>query len=136
MLREIKGKGQRVLILTQVSVLWYHASNNLLLPLFNFGPIYIVMPVMCDTLLVLVSKELASINVFYFLNACIIYFWQLNHAMISLLTCQCYAEVLSTSHMRISFKLSMLFGTFCQMFGNNLGYYFPQSQNQELQKDW
>ena len=64
MLRAIKEKRQRVLILSQVSVLWYHASNNLLLPLFNFGPIYVVMPVMCDSLLVLVSKELARINIF------------------------------------------------------------------------
>ena len=62
MLREIKEKRKRVLILSQVSVLWYHASNNLLLPLFNFVPINVVMPVTCDSLLVLVSKELASIT--------------------------------------------------------------------------
>ena len=83
MLRLIKEKRQRVLILSQVSVLWYHASNNLLLPLFNFVPINVVMPVTCDSLLVLVSKELASINVLYFLKACIIYFRQPKHAMIS-----------------------------------------------------
>jgi hypothetical protein len=83
MLQEIWKKGQRVLILSQVSVLCYHSSDNLLLPLFNFGPIYVVMPVMCDSLLVLVSKELARINIFYFLKARIILFLATEAVMIS-----------------------------------------------------
>src|SRR4051812_3741188 len=85
MLGEIKGKGQRVLILSQVIILWYHALIISLLPLYNFGLIYVVMSVMCDSLLqyVLVSKELASIIIFASSKHALFYFWQLKHAMIS-----------------------------------------------------